>query len=100
MQLTSVRKGTQLRVKLCGEMDHHNAACLRGDLDNMLTDGVKELVLDMSAVTFMDSSGIGVILGRYRKMNERGGRLSICGASKYAQRILRMSGILSLTENR
>ncbi|MEA5060530.1 MAG: STAS domain-containing protein [Candidatus Pelethousia sp.] len=96
MQITTKRAGSTLHVALSGELDHHSAAQIRQELDIALTEDVRELVLDLSAVSFMDSSGIGVILGRYRAMQERGGNLRINGMSTYAARILKMAGILPL----
>ncbi len=55
------------RVVLSGELDHHNAAIIREEVDRELDGSVKLLTLDMSGITFMDSSGIGVVLGRYRR---------------------------------
>ena len=73
MQITTKRTGTVLHAALSGELDHHSAAAVRQALDAAMEDGVRELVLDLSGVSFMDSSGIGVILGRYRILRARGG---------------------------
>lgn len=64
------------------------------------TGSVKLLTLDMSGITFMDSSGIGVVLGRYRRMSESGGKLRMGGMSIYAEKILRMAGVLALLERK
>ena len=96
MQITTKRSGDVLRASLSGELDHHSATEVRQALDGAITEDVQTLMLDMSGVTFMDSSGIGVILGRYRTMQQRGGRLCITAMSTYAARILKMAGVLSL----
>ena len=57
------------------------------------------MILDFSGVTFMDSSGLGVILGRYRVIAGRGGRVLIGGANRAIDRILRMAGIYTLAEH-
>lgn len=99
MEQQTVRKGEQLTVTLSGELDHHNAAELRQNIDALLTDrGIRALVFDMRAVTFMDSSGIGVLLGRYRLMRERGGTLAIQNANKYAERMIKMAGLSPLVQ--
>ena len=85
---------------LTGELDHHNAAEIRETLDGMLDGSVRELTLDMSGVTFMDSSGIGIVLGRYKRMRERDGRLYLSGLKGNAEKILRMAGVLGLVEKR
>lgn len=96
-QQQSLKKDGLLTVALSGELDHHNAAALRTRIDALLQDrSIRELVFDMRAVTFMDSSGIGIILGRYRTMSERGGGVSIQNANKYVERMLKMAGLSSL----
>ena len=94
------KKGSSLTVMLTGELDHHNAADIRETLDSMLDGSVRELILDMSGVTFMDSSGIGIVLGRYRRMQERDGRLYLSGLGGSAEKILRMAGVLGLVERK
>ena len=66
--------GGALVVKLSGEIDQHCAEELRGDIDRQLD--IKRsasLIIDLGDVDFMDSSGLGLIMGRYRKMQARGG---------------------------
>ena len=92
MQIKTKRTGAALHAALSGELDHHSATMVRQQLDASLDDGVRELVLDLSGISFMDSSGIGVILGRYRIMQGRGGRLRLSAVSTYAARILKMAG--------
>ena len=97
MQITIKREGETLRAALCGELDHHSAAQTRESLDRLIAQyRDTDLVLDLKNLSFMDSSGIGVILGRYRRMRNRGGRVRISVMSTYAARILKMAGILTL----
>lgn len=73
--LRSYCKQDALVVALDGELDHFCAQSIRRQLDEMLADpSVRYLVLDFDKLTFMDSSGIGVILGRYRILRDRGGK--------------------------
>ena len=66
-----------LVVRLAGEIDHHNAVRLRGDVDELLLGKrPRRLVLDLSRVDFMDSAGIGFLMGRCRLMRELGGVLN------------------------
>ena len=69
-----------LIVSLCGEIDHHNAASLRREIDESMTAfHAKNLILDYSDVSFMDSSGIGLAMGRYNKVKElSGSRKPLC----------------------
>ena len=70
---TSLNGGT-LTVFLDGEIDHHSAPSVRNTVDEaVMTQSPSRLALDFSSVSFMDSSGIGLIMGRYKLMNGRGG---------------------------
>jgi stage II sporulation protein AA (anti-sigma F factor antagonist) len=85
----------KLILKLEGELDHHSAERMRKRLDNeILKSGAETIVFDLSALTFMDSSGIGVLLGRYKLFATR--KLYIVGASEGIDRILKISGVYSL----
>ena len=93
------RSGDTVVAKLEGEIDHHYAEGLRNRLDEAIADRrVTELVLDLGNVIFMDSSGLGVVLGRYKTLAARGGRMRIINASKRVERILRMGGIYTILE--
>lgn len=99
MELNATRKGQRITVQLSGELDHHSANQVREALDALIKDPtVMELVLDMHAVQFMDSSGLGMVLGRYRILTERGGRLLLSSVPVPIDRIFRMSGLYSLVE--
>ena len=86
-----------LIVELIGEIDHHCAEKLRHDIDEQIRYWeAKNLILDFRQVEFMDSSGIGVVLGRYKKIHGDGGRVTIRNASRLVKQILDMSGVFSL----
>jgi stage II sporulation protein AA (anti-sigma F factor antagonist) len=57
---------------------------------------VQNLILNLENLTFMDSSGLGVILGRYKQIRERGGEIVICGLDKHNQRIMQLGGLLKI----
>lgn len=100
MELNAKRKGQRIIVELSGELDHHSVALIREQLDAMIADPtVNELVLDMRHVQFMDSSGLGMVLGRYRTLNARGGRLLLTSVPMSIDRVFRMSGIYSLVDH-
>ena len=99
MELNAQKRGPKLRVQLIGELDHHSAERARVMLDTLLHDiSVRELTLDLSAVTFMDSAGLGVVLGRYRTIALRGGKVVVTGVNPSIDRIFRMSGLYALVE--
>ncbi len=92
------KKGT-LIAYVTGELDHCSAASVRRELDQMISDpGIRRLVLDVSEMTFMDSSGIGVILGRYRAMAQRGGRVAVRGMNPHVEKIFLLSGMNQVIE--
>lgn len=84
----------RLTAVLSGEIDHHNARLLRERIDLAVTqDPPQELVLDFGQVTFMDSSGIGLVMGRHRIMQEHGGVVSVANPSPQIRKVMRLSGI-------
>ena len=81
MEICRNMTGQTLTVALRGELDHHAAEQTRNTIDLLINElRPTELVLDLSGVTFMDSSGLGVVLGRYRLLSTRGGKMYITGA--------------------
>lgn len=87
-------KGNELTVTLLGDIDHHSAVDLRRDLDRLLY-AVRpaRLTLDLSSVEFMDSSGLGLILGRLNLMQELGGELCLSSPTSRVERILHLAGL-------
>lgn len=92
--LRFIRDGDRAIVQLAGELDHCCAQSVRQDLDGLLADpSLRHLILDFSALNFMDSSGIGVVLGRYRVLRDRGGSMAVMHMNKHVGRIFHMSGM-------
>ena len=86
-------------MRLANELDHSAAAQLRGELDELLRDGsIRRLVLDLRELSFMDSSGIGLIIGRYKLMARRGGSVAVKNADRRMDRIFEMAGLYELVE--
>ena len=84
----------ELYLRLCGEVDHHSAATLRRDTDALICEThPRRMTLDLSAVGFMDSSGLGFIMGRYSLLRELGVMLEIIDPSPATVRILELAGI-------
>ena len=97
MQLNWKKRGHVLYASLEGELDQHSASDLRDKLNLLIEDkAVTRIEFELSGVTFMDSSGIGVLLGRYRALAARGGGMNVTGANRSIERILRMSGVYRL----
>lgn len=99
MEINFYITGDTLVASLSGEIDHYSAQKVRSDIDDeMKIYHVKDLVIDFSGVTFMDSSGVGMVLGRYNKVKDLGGKVVIRNASRLVKQILDMSGVFSLME--
>ena len=81
-------------VWLSGEIDHHTAREWRQQIDYTVERGhATALRLNFADVTFMDSSGVGLIMGRYRLMSGQNGRLTVVGASERLTNMMRMAGL-------
>lgn len=79
---------------LNGEIDHHNAQEIRTQLDNyIIAVQPSELTIDFANITFMDSSGIGLIMGRSRLMREWGGNIEVRNPQPYIRRVLKLAGM-------
>jgi len=83
-----------LVIKLSGELDHHAAKMVLKEISDS-TDEIIPTVctLEMSEVGFMDSSGIAVVLGLYRKMQEIGGKMTVKGAPPQAMKVFMTAGL-------
>ena len=79
------------------EIDHHSAERLRGQIDaHFDKSSCRNIIFDFSRVTFMDSSGIGMIIGRYKNAEKRGGRLAIAAMSDEMGRLFHISGLAKI----
>lgn len=86
-----------LIVRLFGELDHHEAKQLREKWQAVLFENeVNHIIINFDHVTFMDSSGLGVILGRYKEVLKLGGEMVVCHVSPSIRRLFEMSGILKI----
>ena len=93
-----VRRNT-LTVWLDGELDDRAAGRLRTEIDAIMDESrVKRLVFDVSDLDFMDSSGIGLIIGRYKKLSQRGGSAAVKGMDRRIDRLFQMSGVYQVVE--
>lgn len=94
MKLLCKKNGNTLIATMSGELDHHNAVSIREELDHHLaTVGTRNLVFDLSELRFMDSSGLGILIGRYKAVAALGGETRICAPSEQATRLIELAGI-------
>lgn len=79
---------------LSGEIDHHTAKKIRDDIDNAVElNKPVTLVLDFCEVGFMDSSGIGLVMGRFKTMQAIGGKVTIQNPSMHIKKVMRLAGL-------
>ena len=91
--INSELNGSKLTIMVEGEIDHHSARELRRKIDELLYYyRPKKAALDLSSVTFMDSSGLGLILGRFTLVRELGGELIIMNPGENVSKVLELAG--------
>ncbi|HEX3030506.1 MAG TPA: anti-sigma F factor antagonist [Clostridia bacterium] len=95
MQIKFSNRGNTLIVAIIGELDHHTAEYVRCKIDSELIKATsKNVIFDFQKVGFMDSSGIGVLMGRYKYILQLNGKASIINLNPQIKRIFEMSGLL------
>ncbi len=97
MDVKLLKKGTTLVIRIMEDMDHHSAQYLRQKIDSEIIKAtVKNIIFDFSKVNFMDSSGIGIVVGRYKNIQKLNGRAAIVNANPKIMQIFEMSGVLKI----
>lgn len=88
-----------LIIRVPRELDHHAATEIKNKADNLIErNSVKRIVFDFKETEFMDSSGIGMIMGRYKLMHYMGGRVTACNLKDRVKKIFCMSGLETIVE--
>lgn len=101
LRIATETKQDVLVVRLQGELDHHTAEELRSKVDEILRNPhIRHIVLSLADLAFMDSSGIGVILGRYKQISARSGEMVVCSINPTIYRIFEMSGLFKVIKFR
>ncbi|MCL6638747.1 MAG: anti-sigma F factor antagonist [Firmicutes bacterium] len=97
MELDLELRNNTLVARAGGELDLASAGRFRAALEEALDrHPVRNIVFNLERVTFIDSSGLGVLLGRYKRIAKSGGRVLIVGAQPQVRRILELSGLLRI----
>ncbi len=98
MKIQSCRQGESLYIYLDGEMDEHSVAAIRREADRLIDEnaGASRAVFDLAGVRFMDSTGIGFLIGRYKKLRRYGMGMYLENPNAGADKILELSGVYSL----
>lgn len=93
-RLTYNSDGGVLTLRLTGEIDHHSAVSVREEADRLIyLERPKKLLLDLSGIDFMDSSGLGFIMGRYALVSKLGGDMALLDPNERVSRILSLSAL-------
>ncbi len=86
-----------LYIMLIGELDEYSAGYARNNLDNIFNQsGFNQVIIDLSELEFMDSTGIGVLIGRYKKLKSLKIPIYICNPSGHIEKIFRMTGLYEI----
>ena len=90
-------KGQVLVIHLPKELDHHNCRNLKYETDLLMAENyISGIIFDFTQTRFMDSSGIGILLNRYKEIHAGGGKVSFYGACPQVMRVLKIAGIPAL----
>ncbi|GAF12094.1 anti-sigma F factor antagonist [Bacillus sp. JCM 19046] len=95
LQMELEQRGHVLLIRLEGELDHHAAKELRARVEALIAH-TTHIVLNLEKLSFMDSSGLGVILGRYKQVKANGGEMIVCAISPSVERLFEMSGLFKI----
>ncbi|MGN0025983.1 anti-sigma F factor antagonist [uncultured Clostridium sp.] len=99
MYLKFEKQDDTLIIRLMGELDHHSAEEVRVKIDDRIDrDNIRKVILNFSGVTFMDSSGIGVVIGRYKKMKNRNGKLCVAEINRTVNKVFEISGMYKIID--
>ena len=86
-----------LRIRVPAELDHHSAAQICAQADELVrTQDIREIVFDFSRTVFCDSSGVGMLMGRYKMMQALGGTVKAVRVQGRVERILMLSGVMKV----
>lgn len=98
MDVKYKKNGRSLTVYVYGELDECSASNAKNILDSLILDNPNsnKVVFDLSGVSFMDSTGIGLLIGRYKKLKERSIPSYIKGASFSTEKVIELAGLYSI----
>lgn len=97
MKINFDKKDRILIVHISGDIDHHTSEEIRNKTDREIEKlNTKDIIFDFSSVTFMDSSGIGMIIGRYKNIEIKGGKAVVININEDMKRIFEISGLFKI----
>ncbi len=97
MKIEHFQKADELHIKLTGELDEHSSNYVRESIDGLVSAcNLRRLYIDMSDLSFMDSTGIGVLIGRYKMLKPRGIPIFLQSPTPTVDKVLCLSGIYEI----
>ena len=94
MPVSCTAEDRVLRVTITGEVDHHRAREMMDVLDREIDMELpRRLTVDLGDVTFMDSSGIGLVMGRYKLMRSLNGEIEVRNVSSHIKKVMKLAGL-------
>jgi len=97
LDITWTEQNRFLIVRIDGEIDHHNTDTIRAAVDKAFErTKARHIIFDMARVGFMDSSGIGMLIGRYRAAESMGGKVFAVGIQKPLRRLFDLAGLAKI----
>jgi anti-sigma B factor antagonist len=93
LSITRADHGERVVMHLGGEIDVYTAPLVREKLDEQILSGRTDLVIDLSKVSFLDSTGLGVLVGRLKLTRSRGGHLRLAGADDRVLKVFSITGL-------
>ena len=99
MEVFTDYEGSALIFRLVGELDEHSAQFVRRRLDDMIADSnFDSVIFDLSRLSFMDSTGIGVVIGRYKLIRKQNKPVYVRNPSPTVDKIFKMSGLYEIID--
>lgn len=84
-------------VTMSGELDESNAVYSKATLEDLFSaNNFSQVIIDLSELEFMDSTGVGILIGRYKRLKEKNIPIYICNPSKHAEKIFKMTGLYNI----
>lgn len=98
MEVKSLKSNNQLTIYVYGELDECSAQSAKGILDRLISNNLncKEVVFDLSGISFMDSTGVGLLIGRYKKLKNLQISSYIQGANMSTEKVIELAGLYSI----
>ena len=97
MQIKKKLYNNTLHIMLCGELDEYTANYTRNVLDELIFNNkFTKVIIDLSQLEFMDSTGIGVLIGRYKKLKNKNTPIYITNPNSHIEKIFKMSGLYEI----